>query len=232
MIKQALLFASFCFMGSQLLAGPIPTLTATSVDTQTQIVFAELDSIRASGSSFTLGATTSLPGFSTPFFASGVPLNGSLYAPSCCAGGNDDYRNGIAGEVTIDGVTTRVTFNGAAKAFLPSNTFIVLPNLPNYLFALDFSFSTTATGSFTGNSCGMFQTVPFCTGPEVANIAIDLPGIVTSSFVPNTSIPGYDWQLAVTSFNTTPEPSSVSLLLVGLVVATVLSRYRLRPLQR
>jgi hypothetical protein len=36
----------------------------------------------------------------------------------------------------------------------------------------------------------------------------------------------------VASARFTSEPSSISLLLVGFVVVTVLTRYRLRPLQR
>jgi hypothetical protein len=86
-IKQALLFASFCFMGSQAFAGPIPTLAATSVDISTVMAGAEHDSISASGPSFTLGAATSLPGINRLFIPIGVPAPVTVFdLPRCCMG--------------------------------------------------------------------------------------------------------------------------------------------------
>jgi hypothetical protein len=226
-IHQSLLFALCCFLGSQLLAGPIPTLTATSVSIFTSIGYVaegETDSMGASGLSFTLAGSGFVPGSGRALFPIGVPVNIGGPVAFCCEIGFG--RNLVTGAVTLGGSITQVNYVGGAIAFAPP--YVV--TLPSTGFSI--SLPATATGSFSANTCGAFEFPPNCSGPQIANIAINLPGYVGLSFAPFGG--GIAEELLGATFTSSgpiPEPSSVSLLLVGLVVAIALALYRKR-LQR
>jgi hypothetical protein len=212
-------------MGSQAFAGPIPTFTATSVNISTMTGGPEQDTISASGPSFTLGGTISLPGIFQSFIPIGVPVQLTVFdMPRCCQG--QRVGGGIAGS------NAEVSIEGSVEVSPPSNTFIVLPSTP---IAESVIIPGVATGSFIARSCPIPEPVEFCSGPQIANIDINLPGYVTLDIFSNPPffLQGFD-EVASARFTSTPtpEPSSISLLLVGFVVVTVLTRYRLRPLQR
>jgi hypothetical protein len=224
LVNQSLLFASCCFLGAQLLAGPIPTLTATSVSIFTSAggpLPGQTELIDASGPSFTLHGSGFVPGFGLALLPVGFPVNIGGAAATCC---DLFIGNSITGTVTLGGVTTQVNYLGSAGASVPANTVVVLSN-SNF----DLVFPTTGTGSFTANTCGQFEFPPNCSGAQVANIAISLTGDIGLGF---SRFDSESERLGGVGFVAPlPEPSSVSLLLIGLVVAIAPTLYR-KPLQR
>ena len=92
----------------------------------------------------------------------------------------------------------------------------VVSGTPNQLVpaaAETISFRGTVKGEYPAFACGKSEIPPNCTGPQIANLIIDLAGILSLDFrgFPGAGLNEYD----TATFTSIPEPSSVLLLLFG-----------------
>jgi len=95
------------------------------------------------------------------------------------------------------------------------------------------TFPGTAMGEFTAFGCSITDRPPTCTGPQVANIIIDLPGLISITYGP--SFDGVDRLLEETAFTgvaSVPEPSGVLLSLLGAVTTVGISLRRRQRAKR
>jgi len=219
MHKAYLLLASAWLLGLPVLAEPILTLSAESASIFTSVgaTEGEFDSVSASDASFTLNGSVFTPGSGQLRFPTGVPLNFGGVIASCCFGSNIGIPPVVGGTVTLDGSPVTVNYVGSTQASLPSNTILVLPAAGGTVIVP----GATATGSFAAFSCGPQERPPNCSGPQIAQMTINLPGFATFDFTGPNPMFFNEVQLIGTTFTSVPEPSSIALLLSALVVAWI-----------
>jgi hypothetical protein len=112
-----------------------------------------------------------------------------------------NQARGALGTITIGGVSQTATFVGAATT--DSNIFTA-PFLPP---------GGSATLSVPATVAGAFS-VDFPN--TIANISIDLPGVMIFTFVPSSN-PGQT-EMVDLAFRSLPEPTSITLSLFGLII--------------
>jgi hypothetical protein len=197
MRKYFLFIASSVLFGSQLVADPIQDLTITSLTASWGPDGGPI-SFSGSGPSVTIGGWSQ--GLSSPPFpyAEGAPIGAFSFNLS-----PTNFFTVLARGGTVDGAPVGLqrpgpVVSGSTNLPAPVNGTV--------------SFAATVAGTYTAFACGPSEAPPNCTGSQGANIAVNLPGVLTLDFGgPPT---GTTFLLGAT-FTTTPEPSAMLATLLG-----------------
>jgi PEP-CTERM motif len=201
MRKCSLLIASCFLFGTQLCADPIQTITISSLTGSTNgslnVTFVTFSGSGPLGS-FELAPMTkgecSVCGGAT----SGMPIGPASFGVSS--------PSGDEGLLTIGGTQRPVLLEGSVFAFGGTN--LLVPDT-----ATSVTFPGTAKVDFAAFACGTHQFSPPCTGPQIANIVGDLPGLLTINYDGSLGFrANFAGSLAFVSI---PEPSSMFLSLFG-----------------
>jgi hypothetical protein len=203
MRKCSLLIASCFLFGTQLCADPIQTITISSLTGSTNgslnVTFVTFSGSGPLGS-FELAPMTkgecSVCGGAT----SGMPIGPASFGVSS--------PSGDEGLLTIGGTQRPVLLEGSVFAFGGTN--LLVPDT-----ATSVTFPGTAKVDFAAFACGTHQFSPPCTGPQIANIVGDLPGLLTIDYSALTTGAVFAGGISFTSI---PEPCSVFLSLFGIAI--------------
>jgi hypothetical protein len=71
------------------------------------------------------------------------------------------------------------------------------------------------------NGCGKLEAPPHCTGPQIANLSIDLAGVITLTF--GAPFGSGNVLLLDASFASVPEPSSALVVLFSAAAIIVMA---------
>jgi len=196
MRKYFLFIASSVLFGSQLAANPIQDLTITSLTASWGPDGGPI-SFSGSGPSVTIGGWSQ--GLSSPPipYTEGAPIGAFSFnlspnlLPILSLGG------------TVDGTPVSLqrpgpVVSGSTNLPAPVNGTV--------------SFAATVAGTYAAYACGASEAPPNCTGSQVANIAVNLPGVLTLEF---GGPPTGTTFLVGATFATVPEPSAMLVTLLG-----------------
>jgi len=172
------------------------------------------------GTSSTLSAAG--PGFN--FTTTRAVLTGNLVenygAPLFIPVLPDDNANPPSGQVTIGGTTYTVLFNRSSAAISIVPGVVLAAGEPSTLFV-------PAVAQLQYSACVEFGHLPLCdpnfTAP-LADITINLPGLLKVDFTENTVMRNY--AVLDASFVTVPEPPGTFLWVFGLPACAVATRFR------
>lgn len=184
-------------------ADTLPTFAATSVMVQWNSTEFTWS---ISGPSFSFGYSTT--DVSSPIFTLDA---GGIYN----TGVGLSVAGGVPGTIIIDGISQPATFVGEATA--DSGLFTVP------LLSPGSSEMITVPGIATGGYSVNFPNA-------IAMISVNLPGEMTFTFVPSSN-PGQTDMVAL-DFETVPEPASITLCCVGLIIVLVARGTTKKPLSR
>lgn len=252
--KYSLFLAACCLLGCQLLAAdPVPTFVATSASAVTGVPACSPNfgcdvNLSAVGNSFTLSGTGfGAPGVTGPFGigAPGYSTSFTIEEPSI-----SPISTVASGQVTLSGTTESVQYVGSASVTAApfilnctsppgcmgtvtvSSGTITAPPITLSSPSTTIFLPATMQGSFAACVPPLPPATCTSSSPAVADVSINLSGELavtidvgyTGAF-PNT--------VSYTeSFVSTPEPTSILLLALGMAVAiAVISRRKYRQPQ-
>ena len=224
MIRYFLLIALSAVFGSQLTADSIPTLTASSGTASwvPDVVSFSIagPSFDMSGSAFYLGPAAFM------FLPVGQPLGQTIFGrlPLMETHGRPIHPSG---RVILGGKTYFVDYSGSGSVGYPGSTLVPAANITLTLPA-------TLTGQYQAciNSPPneMFPCESASPSDFIANISIDLPGVVSFAFsnfssTPIGGAPNGTIDLDSIKFSTIPEPSGAVLMALGAAaLVTIITR--------
>jgi hypothetical protein len=214
MSKYFLVLAAFFLFGTQLTADSIQNLEITSLTVSQVYPLNGEISISASGPSFTISGSGGDLSPQPPLYVIGSSIGtfGVYASPGLpVLSPFSGLLNGIT--VMIQGAPV---VSGTTNSPVPENGTVTMP--------------ATVNGEYLAFSCGSSQFPPNCTGPQIANIFVDLDGYMTLTFSAGPFLPFNETVLTSLEFTNNsivPEPSSVLLMSFG--VAAGLSLAMLRP---
>jgi hypothetical protein len=188
------LFVSQIGFESKAQADTVPTFAATSV---TQEFNSSEETWSISGWSFSFGDSTTYA--MSPIFT--LDAGATYNTGFVLAAFPPNQTQGVPGTIAVGGVTQTANFVGEAMTNSGLYTVPLLPPGASQVILVPAS----ATGQFSVDSPN-----------HIANISIDLPGVMIFTFVPSAN-PG-ETEMVGAEFTTVPEPASVALSLVGLMI--------------
>lgn len=197
MLKSFVFIASSFLLGSQLVADPIQNLTITSLTASWGGTFGPI-TFSGSGPSVTIGGSLQRPISPLVTYSESAPIgtfsfNLSPSLPIFVLGG------------TVDGSPVRLQQPGPVVS---GSTNLTPPASGNGTV----SFAATVAGTYAAYACGPSEVPPNCTGAQVANIAVNLPGTLALAF---NGPPTGTTDLLSATFVSAPEPSAMLSMFFG-----------------
>jgi hypothetical protein len=214
MSKYSLLLASVFLFGSQVTADPIQNLVITSLTASLPEGPNGPISFFGSGPGVTISGSQGIIS-PNPVGPVGVPIGFvNMELPPVDSEPNL-MLNGIIGGTTTVQLEGGGFISGSTDALVPLNGTVNVPA------SVDTVYSAFA--------CGSTQLPPNCTGPQVANIFIDLDGFITLTYSAGIFASLNDTVLTQLSFAnnpSVPEPSTGLLLLPGAALFLIIRSRR------